>query len=253
MKTNICINEKYSGLSDFIRALPQNFDHTGELIYSGRNEVRKVEINGKLLVIKYFKRMTVANRFIYAAFRKTKAQRAFEYADWLLKQGITTPENIAYVDCYMYGLLCKSYLITEFTDYQPVKELFNLPISDSEEGLKAFARFTFQLHQKGIFHHDYSVSNVLFSENNSQYDFSLIDNNRMKISEYSLRKGIKTLKRLAIPVECIGIVAAEYSRVSGINDVEMLNAMVLIRLFHQLKDTIKHWLKAPTIILRGRF
>ncbi len=245
MKTKFTVNEKYLDLSDFIKDLPNTFDQVGELIYTGRNEVRKVEVNGHLLAIKYFKRMTIANRFIYASFRKTKGQRAFEYAGWLLKQGITTPENVAYVDYYKHGMLKKSFLVTEFTEYKPVKDLFSLPISESEEGLKAFARFTYDLHQKGIFHHDYSVGNILFSKTGDVYDFSLIDNNRMKISKYSFRRGIKTLNRLAIPVERMGIVAAEYARVSGINDLEMLNAMVLIRLLHQLRNVIKRWLKAP--------
>jgi tRNA A-37 threonylcarbamoyl transferase component Bud32 len=245
VKTKIHISDKFSGLSDFISDLPKNYDRVGELIYNGRNEVRTVKVNGLVLVIKYFKRMTLANRFIYAMFRKTKAQRAFEYAAWLLDKGITSPENVAYVDCYEHSMLVKSFFVNIYTDYKPIKDLFALSISDSEEGLKAFARFTYQLHRKGVFHYDYSVSNILFSNNDGVYDFALIDNNRMKISKYSFRRGIKTLNRLAIPVERMGIVAAEYARVSGVNDLEMLNAMVLIRLLHQLRNVIKQWLKAP--------
>jgi hypothetical protein len=43
----------------------------------------------------------------------------------------------------------------------------------------------------------------------------------------------------------MGIVAAEYSRVSGISDLEMLNAMVFIRLLHQVRNLLKKWVKAP--------
>ena len=42
-----------------------------------------------------------------------------------------------------------------------------------------------------------------------------------------------------MPVEQMGIVAAEYSRISGINDLEVLNAMTLIRLLHQFKNVVK--------------
>lgn len=245
MKTKSFINRKYSGLSEFIEALPQNYDRIENLAYSGRNEVRIVVVDGIVLVIKYFKRMTLANRFIYANFRKSKAQRAFEYSEWLNDMGITSPESVAFLDCYKDGMLHKSFYVSVYTEYKPIKELFSLPIYESEEALKAFARFTYQLHRKGVFHYDYSAGNILFAYDGNAYDFALIDNNRMKISKYSFRKGIKTLNRLAIPVELTGIVAAEYSRVSGLNDLELLNAMVLVRLLHQFRNLLKKWVKTP--------
>ena len=175
--------------------------------------------------------MTLANRYIYATMRKTKAQRAFEHTGWLRQNGISSPENVGYVNCYKYGMLHKAYYVSLYTDYHPLWELINQPLAKSEDGLKAFARFTYKLHRMGVFHHDYSINNVLFAVNDGEYDFSLIDNNRMKYSAYSFRKGMKNLNRMAIPVEGMGIVAAEYARVSGANDLEILNAMTLTRLF----------------------
>lgn len=251
MKTSHHINDKFVELSDFVGNLPENYNSTGQLVHSGRNEVRIVQINGLVLAVKYFKRMTLANRFIYATFRKSKAQRAFENSAWLLKKGITSPENVAFIDCYEYSLLKKSFFVSLFTDYKPIKELFSLTLAESEEGLKAFARFTHLLHQKGVFHYDYSASNILYSNVNGQYDFALIDINRMKISKYSFKRGIRTLNRLVMPVEQMGIVAAEYSRISGINDLEVLNAMTLIRLLHQLKNVVKKWIKSPLRYFAG--
>jgi serine/threonine protein kinase len=189
--------------------------------------------------------MTLANRYIYSLFRKSKAQRAYENSNWLNSKGITSPESVAFIDCYKYGMLRESFFVSVYTSYKPIKELFESPISESEEGLKAFARFTYSLHQKGVFHRDYSANNILYKLDGLNYDFALIDINRMKISGYSFRKGIKTLNRLDIPVEGMGIVAAEYSRVSGISDLEMLNAMVFIRLLHQVRNLLKKWVKAP--------
>lgn len=244
------VNGKFSQLNDFIRNLPDNYPNVGEQIYDGRNVVRIVETGGHVLAVKYFKRLTLANRYIYATIRKSKARRAFEHTNWLLEREISSPEHVAYVDCYKYGMLRKSYYVSLYTSYKPLKDLVALPLSESEEGLKAFARFTYKIHKLGVFHHDYSTSNVLYCCNDGEYDFSLIDNNRMRTSVYSFRKGMRNLNRMAIPVEGMGIVAAEYARASGENGMEILNAMVLIRLLYHTRSTIKRWLKTPLLLLK---
>lgn len=253
MKTEIYVNNKFRFLSEFFSGLPDQFESLGTEIYRGRNEVRIVEVDGLKLAIKYFKRMTLANRYIYATMRKTKAQRAFEHTGWLHENGISSPENVGYVNCYKYGMLHKAYYVSLYTDYHPLWELINQPLAKSEDGLKAFARFTYKLHQLGVFHHDYSINNVLFAVRDGEYDFSLIDNNRMKYSAYSFRKGMKNLNRMAIPVEGMGIVAAEYARVSGANDLEILNAMTLTRLFFLGRIALKRWAKKPVHLLRSLF
>lgn len=250
MKTEIRVKEKYSYLNDFVSQLPDNFSKIGKEIYSGRNEVRIVEVNGLKLAVKYFKRMTIANRYIYATIRKSKACRAYQHTDWLLGLGVSSPENVAYINCYKYGMLHQAYYISLYTSYKPIKDMVASPLSDAEEGLKALARFTYKIHKSGIFHYDYSINNILYKVVDNQYDFSLIDNNRMKASTYSFRKGMKNLNRLEIPVECMGVVAAEYARVSGENDLEILNAMAFIRLLYQARITLKRWLKMPLCLLK---
>lgn len=250
MKIKLHIKHEFLGLEYFMRSLPECYDHIGELVYSGRNEVRVVSIAGQVMAIKYFKRMTLANRFIYATVRKSKAKRAFEHTEWLLRQGISSPENVAYVNLYKACMLRKAFYVSLFTDYQPLKNLLVQPLSESEEGLKAFARFTYKLHKLGVYHFDYSNNNVLYKVMDGKYDFSLIDNNRMKKSSYSFRKGMKNLNRMAIPVEGLGIVAGEYARVAGVDDLETLNAMVLIRLIHNGRMKLKKWLKMPLVLLK---
>ena len=245
------VNRKYLYLTDFVRQLPDKFADTGVCIYSGRNDVRIVEVNGLKLAVKFFRRITLANRYIYATFRKSKARRAFEHTDWLLEHGISSPEQVAYINCYKYGMLRKSYYVSLYTDYKPLRDLVGHPLFEIEEGLKAFARFTYKIHKAGVFHYDYSINNVLYAVVNNEYDFSLIDNNRMKNSVYSFRKGMRNLNRMAIPVEGMGIVAAEYARMSGANDLEILNAMALTRLLYLARITLKRWIKAPVRLLRG--
>lgn len=252
MKTEIFINKKFSHLDDFIRRLPDDFSNSGELIYIGRNDVRVINVNGLILAVKYFKRLTLANRYIYATFRKSKARRAYEHTSLLLEKGITSPENVAYINCYKYGMLYKAYYVSLYTDYQPFKDLITLPILETVGALKAFARFTHKLHRSGVFHNDYTIYNVLYSFTDDQYDFSLIDNNRMSFTDYSFRKGMKNLKRLSVPVDILGVIAAEYSKEANINDYLTLNMLVFSRLRLMVHISLKRWIKAPLRWITGK-
>lgn len=244
MKTEIFVNPIFSYLTDFIEQTPEKFDCLGSEMHTGRNEVRLVDFDGLLLVVKYFKRITTVNRIFYATIRKSKAQRAYEHSKLLLNRGVTSPEPVAYINIYRYGILYQSYYVSLYTNYRPLRELLELPISESEEGLKAFARFTYQLHSAGILHDDYTIDNVLYQYDYKEYDFSLIDNNRMRFRRYSFARGIWNLERLKIPVERMGIIAAEYAREAKTSDIKTLNAMVFIRLLYLLKISHKKGIKA---------
>ncbi|MFA6335511.1 MAG: hypothetical protein WCX48_08155 [Bacteroidales bacterium] len=50
-----------------------------------------MEVEGFVLVVKYFKKITLANKFIYAHVRKSKARRAYEHSELLLSKGFTSP------------------------------------------------------------------------------------------------------------------------------------------------------------------
>jgi hypothetical protein len=238
------INPTYSKLNSFIFGIPSLFPATGTPVHIGRNEVRIAEIDGIKLVIKYFKRITLANRFIYAHFRKSKAQRSYEYSEILRQKGFSSPEPVAYIDCHNKGVLTKSYYICLYTDYKPVKELLELPLEEAKVPLEAFARFTYKLHKSGIFHEDYSTSNVLYQFSNGNYDFALIDNNRIKFYKYGHLRSIGNLmRRQIIPVEYMGIIAAEYAKEANANGVEILNSMTAFKLLFMREGSIKAKLK----------
>lgn len=243
MKTEVFVNSEYSEFGDLIKQIPQHFNSLGREIHHGRNEIRVANEKGTILTIKYFKRITLANRLIFATVRKSKARRAYEHSQLLIQKGITTPKPIAYINTYKYGILHQSYYISLYTNYTPIKELLELPIPESENALKAFARFSYKLQQMGVLHKDYTVQNVLYCFTNNEYDFSLIDNNRMRFRRYSYRRGIKNLERLKIPVERMGIIAVEYAKQTSTSDISTLNAMTFYRMEYLLKVSIKKWIK----------
>lgn len=243
MKTEIYINPGFSDLKIFVSQIPELYDNIGDAIHRKRNEVRLVNVKGQPYVIKYYKKITFFNRLAYSFIRKSKARRAYEHSAYLLKNQITTPEPVAYINSYKFGILHKSYYICRYTSYKPFKELLSMPVSESRPALEAFARFSYMLHKSGVYHGDYSTSNVLFQLSGNHYDFSLIDNNRMKVGHYSYKKGMRSMKRLEIPLECMGIIAEEYAAVSEIKGIKILYDMTLYRLASQKLHAIKRDIK----------
>lgn len=245
MKTELFIHPWFSDLRDFICQIPDNFSSMGDEIYAGRNDVRLTEQKGQLLTIKYFKRLTLANRYIFATFRKSKARRAYEHSERLLHKGITSPQSVAYINCYKYGMLYRSYYVSLYSPYLPLMEILQLPVSESEQALKAFARFIYRVQHAGIFHKDLTIRNVLYKYEDNQYDFALIDTNRMRFHSYSFNRGMNNLSRLMLPVETVGVIAAEYAHQAHVSEIRVLNAIVFSRWRSQITGVLKKWLKKP--------
>ncbi len=94
----IVVNEKFAHLADFVRKIPL-WDFPQERVFcNARNTVVKTSAGGVELVVKRYKRPTLANCFIYTFFRPGKARRAYEYAEKLLDRGIETARPVAYIE-----------------------------------------------------------------------------------------------------------------------------------------------------------
>jgi tRNA A-37 threonylcarbamoyl transferase component Bud32 len=239
MRVDINIKPEFSSLTRFVEELPDNFDNIGDIIHSGRNQIRIAEINGERLVIKYFKKITLFNKFIYGNVRKSKAKRSFENSATLLKNGIGTPKPVAYIDTFNHLLLKKSFYVYLNTDYTDIEYLLNLPLSEAETGIRAFARLSGKMHHAGIFHGDFNTSNVLFKIINGNYDFCLIDNNRMKFKSFTLKSGAKNFKRMKLSVEQAAIVGSEYSRMYGYSERLFVIKMLWYRSLFIFRENCK--------------
>ena len=250
MKTKKAINPSFYLAFPEIMATIAKFDQIRSTIKDDRNVVKVSNIKGIPVVIKYFKRITLINRIIYGLFRKSKAQRAYENAGFLEYHRITTPMPVAYVDFYRFNMLQESYFISLYVNCKSSEELFYKPIDESQRALKEFARFTYQLHKSGIFHADYSPGNVLYSETPEGYEFCLIDNNRMRIRQYSRKRAIRNLRRINLPLDKYAVFAMEYSRLeqSDAHDTaqKMLFYMQTRKVWMSFKRKIKSQLRKLT-------
>ncbi len=88
------IHPDFKNLEEFIVSIPERFQRNeGTVIHQGRNELRKMEYNGKGSVIKSFHSPHLINRF-YMAYFVHPRQNALTTMQMLLKIGVGTPQPV---------------------------------------------------------------------------------------------------------------------------------------------------------------
>jgi predicted unusual protein kinase regulating ubiquinone biosynthesis (AarF/ABC1/UbiB family) len=93
---------------------------------------------------------------------------------------------------------------------------------DRENILKRFIEFSYGLHQKGVYHIDYSPGNILVKKVNGRYLFSIIDVNRMKFVEFDSTLRMKSLAKLTKESNDNKFIARYYSQISKIDEETLL-------------------------------
>lgn len=230
------INPNYQdSFEQFIINIKQYFEENNQTIHKARNELKIINHNGLDIVVKAFKVPNIINRFAYSFFRSSKARKSYEYS---LKIGLFTPKPIGYIEFYDNGLLKESFFVSEKFNYDfTIREpLLDKSFSDKEEILKCFARFTFQLHENNIFHHDYSPGNILIKKESDGYDFKIVDINRMKFGLLSNSKRLKNFAKLWMLDEDLKIVVNEYSKL--INQDSLICKDLALKFSHKHKNII---------------
>jgi len=193
--------------------LINSFDSKGDIFWKKRNTIKIFKEGNEEWNIKSFKIPHLINKIIYKYFRKSKSRRSFEHAQILLSKDILTPKPIAYIEFSNVLGLGKSFYISKNLHYDlTFNELFDKNYPDRENILNQFTEFTFQLHEKGIHHLDHSRGNTLIIEKeNKQYDFYLIDLNRMVFEEMDFEMRIKNFDRLSLTSDMIAIISKKYA------------------------------------------
>jgi tRNA A-37 threonylcarbamoyl transferase component Bud32 len=209
----LIINPEYNRYSDWIKKIPSFFSIQGETIYKARNELKAFDADFGRIVVKSFQTPHIINRIAYSFLRTSKAERSYTYSLEIQKRGFDTPNPIAYIEIFKMGLLSESYFISAYSDYTLMRT-FHIDKTLTEEDveiLKAFARYTAQLHDKGIYHPDYSNGNILYKKKGKNISFILVDVNRMQFKKVTEKMAYKTFHRLDFSIEMLKIVAKEYA------------------------------------------
>ena len=218
MKQHREIKSTFKKDSHFFDHIILNYDLEGKPFGNqDRNSLKLFQFKDMTVNVKSFKVPNSINQIAYKFFRKSKAQRSFEYANKLTALHIGTPQPIAYYEFSTPFLFKKSYYISEHLNYDfTYRELttdFDIP--NYEAILRAFTRFTFQLHEKGIHFLDHSPGNTLIQLNNGDYRFYLVDLNRMNFGTLDFETRIKNFSRLTIHKSMVEVMSDEYAKCSG--------------------------------------
>lgn len=202
--------------ADLLRMV-ENFNTSGQLFGDGkRNTIKLFDLKGVSVNIKSFKVPHLINSIVYRYFRKSKAQRSYEYAVRLLENEIGTPQPIGYFENSNWLGLKDSYYVSEHLEVDlTYRELIhNSKYPDHENILRQFTRFSFDLHEKGIEFLDHSPGNTLINKGEEgQYRFYLVDLNRMNFhSSMNFEQRMKNLSRLTPKKEMIAVMSDEYAK-----------------------------------------
>ncbi|MCW2119239.1 lipopolysaccharide kinase InaA family protein [Flavobacterium sp. 7A] len=214
-----------------ISQLVDDFFNSGELIVQGsRNTIKSNDLGSEKVNIKFFQKPGLFKSIIYSFFRSTKAKRSYDYANYLLKKNILTPFPIAYVEYHnKLGLLQESYYICQQINYDfTIRELIHNPLFlERNIILEQFATFTFKMHEAQINFLDHSPGNTLVvKKGEGDYDFYLIDLNRMKFETMSTEKRMDNFKKMWLSKTMVKVIAKAYAKLSGQPEVQLHNILL---------------------------
>lgn len=251
------MSKKYScnpEFPDFEKELPNIgaiFASSTQSIHKARNELRVLNLEGLDVVVKSFKIPHFLNRIVYTFFRETKASKSYRNAMRLKALDISTPTPIAYVEFFAAGLLSNSYFLSLYAPYDlTIREALHHKVDDYEAILSAFAAYTYDLHQKGVWHLDYSPGNILIQRTEGGYLFNIVDINRMEFKPISSLQGCENFNKLWARDEDIAIMGREYARLSGLDETAAIAEM---KRHNDANKRIKNFKKRIKALLRGDF
>ncbi|GAA4306381.1 lipopolysaccharide kinase InaA family protein [Aestuariibaculum suncheonense] len=246
--------EAYKSKEKEVLEIIDNFDYQGnEIGNQDRNTIKTFTFYNEVLNVKAFKIPNIFNQIAYKFLRKSKAQRSFEYANKLISLSVGTPKPIAYLEQTTSLLFKRSFYISEHLEcdltYRELTKQFDYPNYDPI--LRAFTRFTYSLHEKGIHFLDHSPGNTLIRKEGEEYKFYLVDLNRMNFGNLDFETRIKNFSRLTIHKSMVEVMSDEYAKVSGYDYAKVFNLMWketcdFQERFHRkkrLKKKLKFWKK----------
>lgn len=228
MPMTLVVHPSKKNLESIVKEAIGNFDEFTEILGDAeRNVIKIVDLKSKKYTIKSFKIPNIINQVAYRFFRKSKAERSYMYANKLLDLGIKTPFPIAYEIRTTPLLFKKSFYVSELIDcdltYRELTTDFNIP--DHESILRAFTRFTHELHKNGVNFLDHSPGNTLIKRTTEGYEFYLVDLNRMEFGKMDFETKIKNFSRLTIHESMIQIMSNEYAKCTEEEESEIFRLM----------------------------
>jgi hypothetical protein len=242
---------QYNYLINYIENIQTIFSNDTEIIHKARNELKIISLNETKTVVKSFKIPHFINRIVYTFFRKSKAYKSYHNALRLTHLGISTPTPIAYIEFFSSTLLKNSYFLSLYIPYDfTIREALHHKIDDYESVLRQFTAFTYNLHQKGVWHLDYSPGNILICSTAKGYEFNIVDINRMHFKDITPIEGCQNFNKLWARDADIEIMGREYAKLSGLDEAITISEM---KRHNDANKRVKNFKKRLKKVLKGDF
>ncbi len=232
------LHPDYHDRKSFLIDIESHFKTSDTSIHKARNEIKIIDN----FVVKSFKIPHFINKIAYTFFRDSKAKKSFENA---IKVGDFTPQPLGYIEFFKSALLSNSYYISSHFKYDfTIREpLLDNEFEGREEIFTQFAHFTYKLHEKGIYHKDYSPGNILIKKRGNDYIFNIVDINRMVFKKLSTQERVKNFAKLWADDEDLTIMIAAYATLIDEEFNPLLTQALLYSHQHKDKNNMKKKLK----------
>lgn len=248
MSTRVHIHSDYRMYKGFVEAVPEGNYKREKTFCNQRNTVEWTKWGNRDVVIKRYKRPTWANCLAYSWMRKTKARRAYEYAEELLKRGFETARPIAYIEISTWGIFHTGYFISELLPYPLMKDIaqMNLPEEEKELIANDFIHYTARLHEEGILPKDYNMGNIFFHKEGTHYHFALIDINRLRIGcSPNEKESALFFEQMGVSISQAIHSIEKYASLRGFNTDRCIFFILLHRLKREIERTFKQHVLHP--------
>ena len=98
-----------------------------------------------------------------------------------------------------------------------------------------------------ILHLDFSPGNILIKKTDENFIFKIVDINRMRFGEISLKQRLKSFSKLWAKDEDLRIIAKEYVRVASLTDGAVEEILNYSKTHKRVKN-FKKWLKGQEVV-----
>jgi hypothetical protein len=222
------LHDDYKIFKDDLFNIKTIFSHYDDTIHKARNVLKVIPLHGIDTVVKAFRIPNAINQFAYAYLRRSKAYKSYFNALKLEALGVNTPSPIGFIEFYRNGFFKESFFLCKHYPYDfTMADVRDNNPSDKNDILKAFAVFTYGLHQKGVWHVDYSGGNILIKKSDEGYDFSIVDINRMEFKTISGYEGLENFNKLWLNEDDLKSIAKEYASIAGLDEKKAIEEIVL--------------------------
>jgi serine/threonine protein kinase len=238
------IDKKYI---DFLKNIQNYFNTSQDSIHKARNEIKIINFDGESLVVKSFKIPNILNKVIYTFFRDSKAKKSYDNS---LKIGHFSPNPIGYIEFKKSGLFNESYFVSENFKYDfTIREpLLQADFKDKEKVFKAFARFTYEIHEKGILHLDYSPGNILIKEEDKSYIFKIVDINRMEFRTLNIDERLGNFAKLWAKNDDLKTIIKEYCKLINADEEGSIKIALKYSQEHKDRKNAKKRLRGEAVV-----